>query len=143
MAGRPGISLRLRLTLLYGGLLAVVAATLLGVAVVVLDRNGMIDVWNAHAEELWGLRQEEALGQHFLALDIGLPVERLKQSIKQALEDASFRGRTTLAATTRRGTPIECEITCLPLALHDNEIAGAILLIERSDGKTVAEGEDA
>ena len=38
MAGRPAISLRLRLTLLYGGLLAVVAATLLGVAAVVLDR---------------------------------------------------------------------------------------------------------
>ncbi len=38
MAGRPAISLRLRLTLLYGGLLAVVSATLLGVAVVVLDR---------------------------------------------------------------------------------------------------------
>ena len=38
MAGRPAVSLRLRLTLLYGGLLAVVAATLLGVAVVVLDR---------------------------------------------------------------------------------------------------------
>ena len=38
MAGRPAIPLRLRLTLLYGGLLAVVAATLLGVAVVVLDR---------------------------------------------------------------------------------------------------------
>lgn len=38
MAGRPAISLRLRLTLLYGGLLAVVCATLLGVAVVVLDR---------------------------------------------------------------------------------------------------------
>jgi signal transduction histidine kinase len=38
VARRPALSLRLRLTLLYGGLLAVVAATLLGVAVVVLDR---------------------------------------------------------------------------------------------------------
>ena len=38
MAGRPALPLRLRLTLLYGGLLAVVAATLLGTAVVVLDR---------------------------------------------------------------------------------------------------------
>jgi signal transduction histidine kinase len=38
MAGRSALTLRLRLTLLYGGLLAVVAATLLGTAVVVLDR---------------------------------------------------------------------------------------------------------
>jgi signal transduction histidine kinase len=38
MSRRPALSLRLRLTLLYGALLAVVAATLLGVAVVVLDR---------------------------------------------------------------------------------------------------------
>jgi signal transduction histidine kinase len=35
---RPALTLRLRLTLLYGGLLAVVTATLLGAAVVVLDR---------------------------------------------------------------------------------------------------------
>jgi len=35
---RPALTLRLRLTLLYGGLLAVVAATLLGAALVVLDR---------------------------------------------------------------------------------------------------------
>ena len=35
---RPVLTLRLRLTLLYGGLLAVVAATLLGAAVIVLDR---------------------------------------------------------------------------------------------------------
>ena len=35
---RPALTLRLRLTLLYGGLLAVVAATLLGTAVIVLDR---------------------------------------------------------------------------------------------------------
>jgi signal transduction histidine kinase len=38
VARRPVLTLRLRLTLLYGGLLAVVAATLLGVALVVLDR---------------------------------------------------------------------------------------------------------
>jgi len=35
---RPVLTLRLRLTLLYGGLLAVLAATLLGVALIVLDR---------------------------------------------------------------------------------------------------------
>jgi signal transduction histidine kinase len=38
VARRPALTLRLRLTLLYGGLLAVVAATLLGAALVVLDR---------------------------------------------------------------------------------------------------------
>jgi signal transduction histidine kinase len=38
VAGRFALTLRLRLTLLYGGLLAVVAATLLATAVVVLDR---------------------------------------------------------------------------------------------------------
>jgi len=38
VARRPALTLRLRLTLLYGALLAVVAATLLAVAVVVLDR---------------------------------------------------------------------------------------------------------
>lgn len=105
--------------------------TSLGVAVVVLDRNGQIDVWNGHATELWGLRQEEVAGQHFLALDIGLPVEQLKQPIRRALKDEAYRGEVRLSAMTRRGKAIECTVTTLPLTVHEGEISGAILLMEQ------------
>ena len=44
-------------------------------AVVVLDRDFSIWVWNHRAEDLWGLRADEVRDRSFLNLDIGLPVE--------------------------------------------------------------------
>ena len=37
------------------------------------------------AEDLWGLRADEVEGQHFLGLDIGLPVEQLRQPMRAVL----------------------------------------------------------
>src|SRR5207253_1030736 len=53
--------------------------------VVVVDADLKILVWNDHAEVLWGLRPDEVVGRHLLGLDLGLPVERLKQPIRECL----------------------------------------------------------
>lgn len=106
----------------------------LGVAVVVLDRGGVVQIWNAQAEDLWGLRAEEVIGQHLLGLDIGLPVEQLKGPLRRAGEDETFRGELTLPATTRRGRQIDCHVSCLPLSGNDGEPSGVILLMEQRDG---------
>src|SRR5262249_42643993 len=45
--------------------------------VVVIDRNLKVAIWNRRSEDLWGLRSDEAVGQPFLGLDIGLPTENL------------------------------------------------------------------
>jgi two-component system, chemotaxis family, CheB/CheR fusion protein len=107
--------------------------TSLGVAIVVLDRSGLIQVWNAHAEDLWGLRSDEVVGEHLLGLDIGLPVERLKVPIRRALEDESYRAELTLPARTRRGRSIDCHVTCLPLAVHEADVSGVIMLMEQRE----------
>jgi two-component system CheB/CheR fusion protein len=114
--------------------------TSLGVAVVVLDRQLQIQVWNAHSEDLWGLRSEEVVGTHFLELDIGLPVELLKAPIREALLDEGARSEVTLPATTRRGKTIDCVVTCLPLAVNDGDVSGAILLMERRDERPLESG---
>jgi two-component system, chemotaxis family, CheB/CheR fusion protein len=107
----------------------------LGVGVAVLDRGGVVQIWNTQAEDLWGLRSEEVLGQHFLGLDVGLPVEHLKAPLRRAAEDETFRGDTTLEATTRRGRTIACHVTCLPLSVTGAEPSGVIVLMEqRADG---------
>ena len=49
--------------------------------VIVVDRQLNILVWNAAAQDQWGLRADEVRGQSLLNLDIGLPVERLKPVI--------------------------------------------------------------
>jgi len=102
----------------------------MGMAVGVLDANQAVRVWNRHAEELWGVRRDEAVGAHFLSLDIGLPVAELRGAIRGALAGED-RGEITVEANDRRGRPLQCHVTALPLTAGGEAVTGAILLMER------------
>ena len=72
--------------------------TSLGLGVAVLDPQQRVQVWNRRAEDLWGLRADEAVDNHFLSLDIGLPSEQLAPALRAVLggaqraRDARARG---------------------------------------------------
>jgi two-component system CheB/CheR fusion protein len=102
-------------------------------AVVVLDREFVVQVWNERATDLWGLRSEEAQGSHFLGLDIGLPVAELRQPIREALAGAGNHGSVVLPATNRRGRSIHCRVSVGPLRQADESIRGVILLMEDAE----------
>jgi two-component system CheB/CheR fusion protein len=99
-------------------------------AVVVVDRDYRVQVWNNRAEDLWGVRPDEAYQTHFLGLDIGLPVGELKQSIRDVLAGNGDNSDITVAATNRRGKPIQCRVSISPLRADDRSINGAILLMD-------------
>jgi two-component system, chemotaxis family, CheB/CheR fusion protein len=105
----------------------------LGVGVVVLDRERRVQIWNANSTELWGLRADEVEGQHFLDLDIGLPVEQLKGSIRKVLSDDAELLEQQLEAVTRRGRSVECRVRTLPLRATDGNVYGAIILMALGD----------
>jgi two-component system, chemotaxis family, CheB/CheR fusion protein len=97
---------------------------------VVIDRDLRISVWNDHSAELWGLRSDEAPGQHFLNLDIGLPVEELRQPIKAVLTGDSPAETVVLGATNRRGREFRCQVGLAPLMNRQRTIRGAMLVME-------------
>jgi two-component system, chemotaxis family, CheB/CheR fusion protein len=103
----------------------------LGVGVVVLNRELSVQVWNAASHELWGLRAEEAEGQPFLELDIGLPVERLSAPIRSVLASEDGIQELDVEAVTRRGKRIDCRVRVLPMTDGSDKPYGAILLTER------------
>ena len=109
---------------------AVLTAMQAGVAVV--DRDLQVQVWNARAEELWGIRQEEAVGRHLLNLDIGLDVDRLKPSIRQAVSGAQ-PDPIELAAVNRRGRGIQVQVSISPLRRSAQEPAGALIAMNVAD----------
>jgi two-component system, chemotaxis family, CheB/CheR fusion protein len=100
-------------------------------AVVVVDKELRVLGWNRKAEELWGVRAEEARGQHFLNLDIGLPVEQLRQPIRGIL-NGDLGLPVTLGGINRRGKPITVTVSFSPLGLT-GEVRGAILLMDAND----------
>ena len=112
----------------------------LGGAVVVLDPDLRILVWNHGSEDLWGVRQEEVQGQHFLNLDIGLPVDQVRPALRQAISSEDGARTTMVDATNRRGRAVRCRVTCSPLVGNDKTVRGVIVVVEpQPDGQTPPE----
>jgi two-component system CheB/CheR fusion protein len=102
----------------------------LEVAVVVVDPKLQVLAWNHRAEDLWGLRASEVQGRHLMNLDIGLPVEQLRQPIRSVLAGETDRAELTLECRNRRGRAIRCPIHCTPLKSGAAGTLGAIVLME-------------
>ena len=98
-------------------------------AVVVLGTGMEVRAWNRQAEDLWGLRSDEVLNQHFLNLDIGFPVEKLRGPIRSLLAGRTEHDQVTSAAVNRRGRPIECTVSLSQL-VGAGATRGVILVMD-------------
>jgi two-component system CheB/CheR fusion protein len=107
--------------------------TSLAIGIAVLDVGQRVVVWNKRAEDLWGVRQDEVLQQHFMSLDLGLPIDRLAPALRAVLGGSSGRERLQLEAVDRRGRAIMCRTSVLPLVKPFRDgggVRGAIILME-------------
>jgi two-component system CheB/CheR fusion protein len=100
--------------------------------VVVVDLELKVQVWNTRMEELWGVRNDEAVGQYLLNLDIGLPIEELRPTLRQVLtEHGSDQPIQLVRAINRRGRSIDVQVTISPLTGQpDSGPVGAIILMD-------------
>ena len=105
-----------------------VLSSLRSAAVVV---NGNLDVliWNARAEDLWGLRDDEVQGKSLLNLDIGLPVAELRGAIRPCLSGEVESKEVVLDAVNRRGRKIRCRVTCSPLIFPGAKKRDGVILM--------------
>jgi two-component system CheB/CheR fusion protein len=110
--------------------------------VVVLGRELQVQVWNRQAEELWGLRRDEALGQHFLNLDIGLPLDLLRPLIRQTVGAETGLRELGVSAVNRRGRAIAVRVLASPLRGADGGAAGVILMMEQEGAADRADARD-
>ncbi|MGB3205969.1 MAG: CheR family methyltransferase [Crinalium sp.] len=104
--------------------------TSLHIGVVVLDDELCIHIWNYKATDMWGLRLDEVQGKHLLNLDIGLPLEQLRQPIKLCLSPDGIDQELVLNTTNRRGKSMECKISLIPVSHTHATFQGVIILME-------------
>ena len=105
--------------------------------VVVLGPQMQVQVWNRQAQELWGLRPDEAVGQHFLNLDIGLPTDRLRPLIRGTLVGEEGPQEVVVPAVNRRGRRIDVRVLGSALRGPDGGPVGMILTMEDADDAVV------
>jgi two-component system, chemotaxis family, CheB/CheR fusion protein len=107
--------------------------TSLRAGVVVLNSDLQILIWNRKAEDLWGLRKDEVILQHFMNLDIGLPLEPLRKPLLGIIAGELDSYEEMMKARNRRGKTIQCHAICTPLTHMDLDIHGVILVMEESE----------
>jgi two-component system CheB/CheR fusion protein len=97
-----------------------------GVAVV--DADLRLLAWNARAEDLWGVRADEAVGEHLMNLDIGLPVEQLRQPLRAQLADGDSEPHTLVVdAVNRRGRRVRVRVALTRIHSEGDESPAALL----------------
>lgn len=101
-------------------------------AVLVLDNNFKVLVWNSKAEDLWGLRSFEVQNQSLFDLDIGLPMEELRVPLIEFSKHKGEAKELSLAAVNRRGRKISCHIAITRLVSQRKDIEGIVLLMEEN-----------
>ncbi|HEX2208882.1 MAG TPA: CheR family methyltransferase [Longimicrobium sp.] len=104
-------------------------------AVLVVDGEMRVRVWSPRMEEMWGLRAGEVEQQHFLHLDFGLPLDRLKPAVRAVLEGRDAFREMELDAVNRRGRAIRCAVAVSPLLTPLREIRGAVVLMDEADAQ--------
>ena len=106
----------------------------LGSAVIVLTEDLRVSVWSPGAEDLWGLRPEEAESRDVLSLDIGLPTAEIAPWLRRVLVGADQNSTSTidLSALNRRGKTVELRVAASPMRSEEGAISGLILVIDRA-----------
>lgn len=100
-------------------------------AMVVLDADLRVRLWDDRVVEMWGLRAHEAQGQHFLDLAIGLPVATLGQLLTEVVGGDRPRAESLVPATNRLGHPVQISLTITPMHTPVRAISGVVLLMEQ------------
>ncbi|MFB9879695.1 CheR family methyltransferase [Planobispora siamensis] len=106
----------------------------LGDAVVVVDSDLRVLVWSPGAEELWGLRPEEAIGRQLTGLDIGMPVDDILPHLHLALESAQSAGNgrvggAVVNAVNRRGRVTRLDVEFSRLNAEGTALHGVIMVM--------------
>ncbi|NUO36934.1 MAG: PAS domain-containing protein [Dermatophilaceae bacterium] len=98
-------------------------------AVIVLDRNLTVQIWNRNAQELWGVRSDEAVGMHLFSLDFGLPTDDVKPLLRAVLADPSATRQLSVDAINRRGRPVTLSVTVAAL-MSRGDATGVLLVMD-------------
>ncbi|HEY0932869.1 MAG TPA: CheR family methyltransferase, partial [Trebonia sp.] len=111
----------------------------LGSAVIVLNEDLRVRVWSPGAEDLWGLRPEEAEAKELLSLDIGLPAADIAPMLQQAVSRPAADGNGAVpahavTAVNRRGKTVELQIAASPMRTEEGGINGLILVMDQRSG---------
>ena len=106
----------------------------LGSTVIVLNEDLRVRVWSPGAEDLWGLRPDEAESRELLSLDIGLPAAEIAPVLQRMAAGGTVEGAASehqVTTVNRRGRTVQLRITVSPMRTEEGGMSGLILVIDQ------------
>jgi two-component system CheB/CheR fusion protein len=97
-----------------------------------------VDVWGPGAEDLWGLRSDEAARRAFAELDIGLPVREVVPLLQRTLAGKPARNEAVVEAMNRRGRHVRMVLECLLLRDDEGNHQGVIMVMNEAADQKLA-----
>jgi two-component system CheB/CheR fusion protein len=101
----------------------------LDLAVVVVDSDERVQLWNVGAERLTGMRAFEAEGQRLMDLPLDVPADRLRGVVREMLLDARTATPFEVPVTNRFGRPQRRRVTASPLQRAEGELQGGVVTL--------------
>jgi two-component system CheB/CheR fusion protein len=105
----------------------------LNLGVVVMNRDGAVTTWSQTAEQLWGLRAEQAVGRRIFALPIGEVAQRIGTTFDRVLRGETAELSDVAYVTADRGSR-RGSLRMVPLRSSTGDVLGVITLMARGDG---------
>ena len=99
-------------------------------AIVVVDAEHKILVWNTGAERLWGLRAYEAEGHPLSALKGPVPTASLLRCLRAVLGSGRQPDPDTLLVNSRQGEQLMVTLSGSPLHDRSGQVRGGILTMD-------------
>ncbi len=111
----------------------------LSAAVIVLDPQGRITLWNLAAERLLGLTENEALGQLLWTLRIPVLGRKLLKQIRQRLSKRLAVREEDLSYERPAGKTGHCSVAAIPLVESERLLGGVVILEDTTRAVVLAE----
>jgi two-component system, chemotaxis family, CheB/CheR fusion protein len=111
----------------------------LGTGIAVVDAGLTVLAWNPRAEDLWGVRTDEAVGRSLADLDIGLPLAPLRPLVRARFlpdddgAEAAVDRVVRVQAVNRRGRQVEVDVAVSALRRDGAPPTGAVLVMRVVD----------
>ena len=101
----------------------------LELAVVVVDTDYRVQLWNGGAERLTGLRAFEAEGRPLLDLEVHLPAAQVRDVLRSVVVAGDVPGPVDVELTDRFGRPQRRRLTVTPLLRAGGQVHGAVITL--------------
>jgi PAS domain S-box-containing protein len=102
----------------------------IGLGIIVLDPCARVTTWNRTIEQLFALRETEALGRDFFSLDLGFATRDLEEPLNAVVQGRSHLEHRCIDTRDSRGRGLRLAVRLSPLRGHLEEVLGATLLVE-------------